>query len=196
MAAVPRRHLVENRICEAKRVSREHELHQRRLADIASGRRTQPLIQGTKAELLVAGARGTHPGANRPLPSHHDYPHLSRRQPHVQATTAALQDRLQSRAHAAELERIRSRPGVVAVQQHKAPPREELGRFVLGTASERSRKQKASALAKENAELRQRLRSAPPRFASDSAIRTLQGRPPPHKAFATAGVDASTTAAE
>jgi len=182
---MPVRRPVENRLCEAARVSREHELHQRRLQDIAAGRRNTPLVQGGPATLLVAGARGTRAGGKGGglLPSHHDYPHLSRRHTGAQ-TAAALQERLRDRVHSEAMQRIRAKPGVVATQQHRQQPRGEYGRFgttaMLQTASERQRKQKASELAQQNESFRHRVQSAPPRFASASTIRALQDRPPPN----------------
>ncbi|KAL1523710.1 hypothetical protein AB1Y20_018640 [Prymnesium parvum] len=182
MPPTPRALLVENRLCDHRRVSRHQQLHQQRLAEIAAGTRKAPLVQGPRDALQVAGARGTHTGRAKSLPSHHEYPHLSRRDPKVQ-TYGALQDRLEQRALDAELHRIRSRPGVVAAQQRKTVPPAELGRLDLNAAADRARRKQAARLAKENDELRGRIRSAEPRFASPSTIRTLHGKPPQHQKY-------------
>ena len=99
MSAVPRRHLVENRICEAKRLSRAAQLHKQRLESIAAGRQHRPLYDGPPQP---------------PLPAR-------RRNPRLEAERA-LGDKL----HAANLRRIGSRPGGIAELQHRTTPREEV----------------------------------------------------------------------
>mmetsp|Transcript_56396 Transcript_56396/g.125878 ORF Transcript_56396/g.125878 Transcript_56396/m.125878 type:complete len:171 (-) Transcript_56396:323-835(-) len=164
MSAVPRRHLVENRICEAKRLSRAAQLHKQRLESIAAGRQHRPLYDGPPQP---------------PLPAR-------RRNPRLEAERA-LGDKL----HAANLRRIGSRPGGIAELQHRTTPREEVGRFNLPTAVERQRRQAILTRERENATLGQRVRTVGPRFASDSTIRALQNKPLRHHTFASPAVDAS-----
>lgn len=163
-------------LCEARRQARAHQLHSERLREIARGARSSPLALGERHALLVAGARGTHPGAPTLLPSYHEYPHLSRRrQPHAQ-TRADLQDRLAQAAHDANMQRIRMR-------QRKQVPPEEIGRLDLQRASDHQRRRAARDLRQRNEQFSDRIRSIQPRFASASTIRLLKDKPPPHKEF-------------
>lgn len=169
MPSQPRAMMVENVICEAHRLSRDQQLHQKRLAEIQR--------------------RPSSADPNRPwLPTNR--PHYSHLQPGRKTPLADAERMLRMRRdNARQTERLeRLKTAEPEFQRQRALSQQvatstmqrhvEMGRLDLNATNARQRQQSQANLAKENAVNRQRIRQAKPIFASESTIRTLRGEPP------------------
>ena len=162
-----------NRALELARLSRERELHLRRLAEVEM----RPKKPGNSSVPLRAGAGPPRPwtekphpkaGARRPTSSHvtpHSGPKLTFEQQEHRRHVASLYTKLQGVAIGTEWRkrsnmRVRWRPAGAGLRRSGAP--------------------KVQAQTKKETELYyRRLRNTGARFASPSAIALLTGKPPP-----------------
>tara|TARA_B110001452_G_C15151993_1_gene400909 strand:+ start:361 stop:888 length:528 start_codon:yes stop_codon:yes gene_type:complete len=166
MPTQPRAMMVENVICEAYRLSRDQELHQKRLDQIHRRPKTadpnRPWLESNRPHYshLQPGRRTPLADAERALRMRRD--------------NAKQTERLE-KLKTAEPEFQRQRAIGQQVATGTMQRRVEMGRLDLNVTHARQRRENQTNLAKENAVNRQRIRQAKPIFASESTIRTLRG---------------------
>ena len=176
---------VENWHCEAERIRRTQELHQRRLKSIETetSRRLKEIKDPSKRLTKTAPRVQSDWVSRDPADHRRTYAHIRGgrvdAQKSVEAARAdrALQQRLAAieagvpDAHAHKVERrVGGRPSEVQA-------RLEAGRAKHVAPGERARRAERARIAEDNLRHQQKLRAAKPKFASDSTIRTLRGEP-------------------
>lgn len=166
MPTQPRAMMVENVICEAYRLCRDQELHQKRLAQIqrrpATADPNRPWLESNRPfySHLQPGRRTPLADAERVLRMRRD-----------NARQTERIEKLKTAEPEFQRQRALSQQAATATMQRRC----EMGRLDLNAAHARQRRESQANLAKENAVNRQRIRQAKPIFASESTIRTLRG---------------------
>ena len=180
---------VENWHCEAERIRRTQELHQRRLKSIETetSRRLKEIKDPSKRLTKTAPRVQSDWVSRDPADHRRTYAHIrggragvdAQRTVEAARADRALQQRLAAieagvpDAHAHKVERrVGGRPSEVQA-------RLEAGRAKHVAPGERARRAERARIAEDNLRHQRALRQAKPKFASDSTIRTLRGEPKP-----------------